>query len=455
MKSAEMALPAVRVVRVVPGSVEAAHLEDATALRKHAGEASYYVTRWLQMMRSGFSNWIWPSLLLTVAWLLRPAPWPLSRFWDLRVTLRSREGFRLLARLKDVPGPADVFGLGEYDFSVIDFDHVQTVVDVGAHVGGFSLWVAGRANCRVYSVEPNPETFALLGENVANANLGGRVTLQRAALAGEPGERTLHTDRYSTDAGIVGGRRTGADFSVEAVTLEQVVEASGFDWIDLLKVDVEGAEHELDDSVWTRSLERVGVLIVEWHGLVAGDHERLVRTLRGGGFRVAVELRSTDVLLVAWRPVSPAGAADDIVPGHPEQWRLLSPPGTVRVRVPVSRPARRRLSVQVKALPRGTPVALYDRVVGSRGRCDGFALAAGIRLDKHLLAAPSLFAPAYYIEDHPIPIAYFCRELFVMHRGHPSVTATVGGLLWLAQRLSPWRLLGAVAPVRLAIGRRA
>jgi len=126
----------------------------------------------------------------------------------------------------------------------------------------------------------------------------------------------------------------------------------------------------------------------------------------------------------------------------------------VRVRVPVSRSARRRLAVQVKALPQGTPVALYDRALGSRGRCDRFARAAGIQLDKHLLAAPSLFAPAYYIEDHPVPIAYFCRELFTMHRAHPSVTAVVGGLLWLARRVSPWRLLGAVAPVRLAIGRR-
>ena len=56
-----------------------------------------------------------------------------------------------------------------------------------------------------------------------------------------------------------------AQRTAEAVTMQEVIEASGFPRIDLLKIDIEGAEVELfkGDTEW---LSRVGAIAIEFHG---------------------------------------------------------------------------------------------------------------------------------------------------------------------------------------------
>src|SRR6266446_785467 len=48
------------------------------------------------------------------------------------------------------------------------------VIDIGAHIGIFSLFAASCA-ARVFSFEPFPENFSLLKENIARNNFQGRV----------------------------------------------------------------------------------------------------------------------------------------------------------------------------------------------------------------------------------------------------------------------------------------
>jgi FkbM family methyltransferase len=69
----------------------------------------------------------------------------------------------------------------------------MTVVDVGANVGLFSLAILRRTqgHVRLLALEPAPETFALLEQNVRKVP-GGDVRLHRTALGAEPGEAVLY-----------------------------------------------------------------------------------------------------------------------------------------------------------------------------------------------------------------------------------------------------------------------
>lgn len=55
---------------------------------------------------------------------------------------------------------------GDYN---IDNEKYDVVVDIGAHIGAYSILMANRAN-KIYSFEPNPESFELLKRNVKNIN---------------------------------------------------------------------------------------------------------------------------------------------------------------------------------------------------------------------------------------------------------------------------------------------
>jgi FkbM family methyltransferase len=132
----------------------------------------------------------------------------------------------------------------ELEFAMRSLEPGDTFVDAGAFHGWYSL-AASRAvgeHGRVISCEPNPEAFAVLSRNIAlNARMNIRafnVALSnvsgRASLYSEPG------DGLASSLGRVQGWAVRTEVTVRR--LDDVLEGMGVDRVDLLKIDVEGAE---------------------------------------------------------------------------------------------------------------------------------------------------------------------------------------------------------------------
>ena len=122
----------------------------------------------------------------------------------------------------------------------------MTFVDVGANWGYFTLLAAAQIGPtgRVMSVEPDPRLFTLLNENVA-ANAFENVSLIQAAAMAEPG--VVRLTGFDADGGNWGltGIETGTDkraFAARATTIDAELNALGIDQVDLVKMDIEGAE---------------------------------------------------------------------------------------------------------------------------------------------------------------------------------------------------------------------
>ncbi|WP_336814803.1 FkbM family methyltransferase [Bosea sp. MMO-172] len=120
-----------------------------------------------------------------------------------------------------------------------------TFIDIGANIGAYSLFVAARAGrgARILAVEPQPEIFARLSFNIAQ-NPFGTVKAVACALADKPGELTLFidpTNRGESSVRILNSS-AGTSVKVPAMTLLSLVEGEGYERIDAIKLDVEGAE---------------------------------------------------------------------------------------------------------------------------------------------------------------------------------------------------------------------
>ncbi len=121
------------------------------------------------------------------------------------------------------------------------------MLDIGASMGGYSLWAAGLAGvgARIIAVEPEPQSFARLCFNIA-ANGHGSIKAVNAALSDVAGNMRLFTDRRNLGGtGVrIGFHSDGTDqgFDVPAMPLLQLVESEGLRRIDILKLDVEGVE---------------------------------------------------------------------------------------------------------------------------------------------------------------------------------------------------------------------
>ena len=163
-----------------------------------------------------------------------------------------------------------------------------TIIDVGAGLGDFTAYAAQRCpSGRVLAYEPFPESFALLQENVSLNKLRN-VEAKPYAIAEKPGSLALNIGlgeavQHSTT-------RAGANtIEVQAITLQQVFDEHGFDRCDFLKMDIEGGEYRIFDSLNTNLLKRVQRIALEYHdNTPAGQHGELARLLQNNGFNVHV-----------------------------------------------------------------------------------------------------------------------------------------------------------------------
>lgn len=171
------------------------------------------------------------------------------------------EGQRLLARACDMPGVEDVFIAREYAFLEPLLHRLSdpAILDVGANVGGFTLFVYAHCpSARVLAVEPAPDTAALLRRNVTSRS-GRRCDVIQAAVSTSAGEVSF------ADAGASVSRRIvapGAGTRVPAVRLSDLIARS--ERVALLKLDIEGMEQPVLEQAWP-DLSRVDALVVEVH----------------------------------------------------------------------------------------------------------------------------------------------------------------------------------------------
>lgn len=137
-----------------------------------------------------------------------------------------------------------------------------------------------------------------------------------------------------------------------------------------------------------------------------------------------------------------------------ELWQLVTAPGSVRFDVPASPAARRRLRQRVRNLPPGAPVVLWCAALGSsRRRSRRFAREAGIEILREYIAIPSPDSPTCYVEDSRPALGYFFTELLTLPKGSAALSASLQVVKGVARTFFPATLVGAVAPIRLVLGR--
>lgn len=191
----------------------------------------------------------------------------------------------------DVPGDnvwvciKDDLLLREYDWMGIgSTEHRDLVVDGGAHVGTFTADIA-RGTDKVLAVEAHPATAALLRGNVERNGLD-QVQVVEAALWPEPGTVSFHAEGQTSSASVLDADES--DVEVPTLTLTDLVAEHGP--VDLLKLDVEGAEHRLVHETPDEAFASIGSMVGELHLWAGGQQaERdFVRRLEQLGYQVEV-----------------------------------------------------------------------------------------------------------------------------------------------------------------------
>jgi FkbM family methyltransferase len=208
-----------------------------------------------------------------------------------------------------------------------------TVVDVGAHLGMYSL-PAAASGARVLAIEASPLNAAMLSL-AAKRNAFDNLDIIQAAAAAQAGT-TAFTALGPWGHVALEGELPTADLEVPTIALDDVLTERGWSRVDLLKIDVEGSEPEAlsgmsqtlgDDAAPPILIESNGHMLSEYgyapHDIIAmlERYDYQCHQIEQGPDRRLVPVDATDVQpecvvdyfafkappdgLLPWRIVSP------------------------------------------------------------------------------------------------------------------------------------------------------
>ena len=157
------------------------------------------------------------------------------------------------------------------------------MLDLGAHYGLFAHKIVDRFDCGCVAVEPSPEPF----EGIPAT---GRISKFNLAIVAEPGEYRFHVREQSTASAL--SQRDKSDhhqpIMVKGVSLEQFLRDLGWDGVDLMKCDIEGAEIDVLAATSDECLSSIKQMSIEFHdfcGITPQEVvEQTLRRLEGLGF---------------------------------------------------------------------------------------------------------------------------------------------------------------------------
>ena len=169
--------------------------------------------------------------------------------------------FRLRPNSTDYDTYEHVFVLKEYDFP-IPFEP-ELIIDGGANIGMSALYFARRfPKASILAIEPDPANCALLQHNTRDQK---GVEAIQAGLWSQSGHLRIKDRSADANAFQVEWTESPTADSMPAVSIAELLEKSGRQTIDILKLDVEGAEKELFQSGYDAWLPKTKLLIVELH----------------------------------------------------------------------------------------------------------------------------------------------------------------------------------------------
>ena len=179
------------------------------------------------------------------------------------------------------------------------FRATETMVDVGANVGMYTVWAAKTRGLRVFAFEPESQNYALLCRNVVLNQLQAQVTGYCAALVDREEFSLLHLSGFQP-GGSCHTFGEEVDYSLQphefeftqgcvSTTLDNLVGRGVVPVPNHIKIDVDGLEHKVLAGCRATLKERdVKSLLVEINTNLP-EHQCIVDEMRALGFRCSDE----------------------------------------------------------------------------------------------------------------------------------------------------------------------
>lgn len=191
----------------------------------------------------------------------------------------------------------EVFANKSYQHNLFQLEENDIVLDLGAHIGAFTVWAHKQAkNVSIIAYEPHERNYKLLLENIKLNDLmnvkcfnQGVMGIKKSFVLKDPRPEIEHTYGYSF---VTKGKKLGI---VECTTLDEIGKNIGFPKV--IKMDAEGSEFSIFETATKNSFKNCRCIAIEYHGENEfQNHNTIVKKLEDFGFSCVVKPQKTEII---------------------------------------------------------------------------------------------------------------------------------------------------------------
>lgn len=172
--------------------------------------------------------------------------------------------------------------------NLIDSDAVINIIDAGANVGYTSLYFNSLfTNATIISIEPDIKNFQILSENITLNKLDNKISPLRMALLGRADMNLItKSDFRDGKDWAITVEESNSETDLKSTSIPQIMQQFQLNEIDILKIDIEGAERYLFEKDCDLSyLSTVKTIIIEIHDEF-NCRTHIYNTLKTNGFLI-------------------------------------------------------------------------------------------------------------------------------------------------------------------------
>lgn len=179
----------------------------------------------------------------------------------------------------------------EYNINQLSLSPESTVIDIGAHIGIFSVFVSKKAK-KIFAFEPVSENFDLLKQNIQLNNLEDKINIFNVAVSDKKETLKIYLSKINT-AGHSIYKNSDEYTYAQTVTLQEIFDKNSIEICDLLKIDTEGSEYKILFGLPQNYFKRIKRIHLEHHKIISTDkrytRDYLKRLLEDKGFNISID----------------------------------------------------------------------------------------------------------------------------------------------------------------------
>lgn len=198
--------------------------------------------------------------------------------------------FKIRVGSMDKPTILDIYRTGEYERHGFKIKNEDVVVDLGAHIGSFSVLasrIVGKKG-KVYSFEPDKHSYELLRFN-KEINKCSNIKLSKIAVWKNSQPVNFHSSELDSWSSSIYRSDLENEYKVKTKPLPLILKSVGKK-VDFLKIDVEGVEFDIFKNLVKKDLKNVDKIVLEFHDFIrdnVDEHKEIVKKLESFGYKVA------------------------------------------------------------------------------------------------------------------------------------------------------------------------